>query len=51
VWTPGYQRWEGGRYVWVPGSWARPPHAGAVWGPRHWVKRHGTWVLVGGRWR
>lgn len=51
VWIPGYQRWVGGRYVWIRGRWARPPHAGAVWVPHRWVHRGGTWVLVGGRWR
>lgn len=25
VWIAGYHRWDGGRYVWVPGRWDRPP--------------------------
>ena len=29
VWIDGYHRWDGGRYVWVPGRWERPPHPGA----------------------
>src|SRR5258708_7327429 len=31
VWTEGYQRWNGTRYVWVSGRWLRPPLPGAVW--------------------
>ena len=31
VWIPGYQRWSGSAYVWVPGRWDRPPRARAVW--------------------
>ncbi len=33
VWVPGYHRWDGHGYVWVPGSYRRPPHRGAVWVP------------------
>ena len=51
VWVPGYQRWDGGRYVWVPGRYERPPHPRAVWVPHRWVHRHGGWVLVEGHWR
>ena len=51
VWIAGYHRWDGGRYVWVPGRWDRPPHPGAHWVAHRWVHRHGGWVLVEGRWR
>jgi hypothetical protein len=51
VWQPGYNAWDGNRYVWRGGVWAEPPHPGAVWVPHHWVHRHGGWVLVEGHWR
>ena len=51
VWTPGYQRWDSGRYMWVPGRWARPPRPGAVWVPDTWRRRRNGWVLRRGYWR
>jgi hypothetical protein len=51
VWVDGYQRWDGGRYVWVPGRWDRPPRPGARWVAHHWAHRHGGWVMVEGHWR
>lgn len=51
VWIAGYHRWDGRRYVWVPGYWTAPPRPRAVWVPHRWVHRHGGWVLVEGHWR
>lgn len=51
VWTPGYHRWDGRAYVWVPGAWVRPPRPHAVWVAHHWVHRHGGWVMIEGHWR
>lgn len=51
VWITGYHRWDGARYVWVPGRWERPPRPHARWVAAHWVHRHGTWVLIEGHWR
>jgi hypothetical protein len=51
VWTPGYHRWDGQRYVWAPGAWVMPPRPHAVWVAHRWVHRHGGWVLVEGHWR
>lgn len=51
VWIDGYQRWDGDRYVWVPGRWDRPPRPHARWVAHHWQHKHGTWVLVEGHWR
>ena len=34
VWTDGYHRWDGHRYVWVSGRWVMPPHPGVVLGSR-----------------
>ncbi len=51
VWIDGYHRWDGHRYVWVHGHWARPPHPGAVWEAHRWEHRGDGWVLVEGHWR
>jgi len=51
VWTAGYWRWTGIRYVWVSGSWVLPPRQAAVWVPGHWVRRAGGWVWIAGHWQ
>ncbi|MGA2728737.1 MAG: hypothetical protein ABSE96_13060 [Terracidiphilus sp.] len=51
VWVGGYHRWDGARYIWVPGHYDHPPRPHAVWVQHHWVHRHGGWVLVEGHWR
>src|SRR5437899_653525 len=33
VWTPGYYRWDGRAYVWVPGMWVVAPWPEARWEP------------------
>jgi len=51
IWIDGYHRWDGAAYIWVPGRWELPPHPHARWVAHHWVRKHGGWVLVDGRWR
>ena len=51
VWTEGYHRWNGNRYVWVPGHWVRPPRVGAVWVAPAWTRQGGGWVFREGYWR
>jgi hypothetical protein len=51
VWIPGYQRWTGHGYRWVPGHWAHPPRPGMVWVPGYRAPRHGTYVWIEGYWR
>lgn len=51
VWTDGYHRWDGHRYVWLSGRWVMPPRPGVVWVPGHWAERHGGWVWIEGHWR
>ncbi|HWZ84594.1 MAG TPA: YXWGXW repeat-containing protein [Thermoanaerobaculia bacterium] len=50
VWVGGYHRWHGGAYVWVPGRWARPPHAGVIWVPGVWKNTPHGWVWKNGHW-
>jgi hypothetical protein len=51
VWTPGYHRWDGRAYGWVPGAWVMPPRRHARWAPARWQHRREGWVMVEGRWR
>jgi hypothetical protein len=51
VWTPGYHRWDGRSYIWVPGTWVMPPRRHARWVGAHWAHRRGGWVFVEGHWR
>jgi hypothetical protein len=50
-WIRGYHRWDGNAYVWAPGRWEVPPRPHARWVEHRWVRRHGGWVFVEGRWR
>ncbi|MEP6918220.1 MAG: hypothetical protein ABJC89_21410 [Acidobacteriota bacterium] len=51
VWEPGYYRWSGRNYSWVPGRYEGAARARARWEPGRWVHdRHG-WYFVEGRWR
>jgi hypothetical protein len=39
IWTKGYHRWDGSRYVWTAGEWRRPPHEHAHWVDHRWEHR------------
>lgn len=49
VWTPGYYRYVGNRYVWVGGTYVveRP---GYRWRPHRWVQVNGRWHYAEGGW-
>jgi hypothetical protein len=51
VWIPGYYRWNGHRYLWVPGRWVNPPRPHAYWVPGRWVARGGGYTWIAGYWR
>jgi WXXGXW repeat (2 copies) len=51
AWHAGYHRWDGNRYVWVPGTYMAPPRPRARWVEGRWVHRGGGWVWTEGRWR
>jgi hypothetical protein len=51
IWVRGYHRWDGERYLWVPGHWERRPHAGAVWVNGEWKHHRDGWFWVEGHWR
>jgi len=51
VWVGGSWQWHG-RWVWVNGYWASPPHPAAVWVGGYWHRdRWGGWRWVPGHWR
>lgn len=50
-WDRGHWRWDGYRYVWVPGHYVERPYAQSVWVPGHWVQRPEGWVWEEGHWR
>jgi YXWGXW repeat-containing protein len=50
VWTSGYWTFQGGRYVWVPGSYVVAPQPAARWVPARWVPGQGGWYLERGHW-
>ncbi|MCA9668495.1 MAG: YXWGXW repeat-containing protein, partial [Myxococcales bacterium] len=49
-WVSGYWNWTGGTYIWVPGSWQRPPRRGLYWYPGGYVRRDNRYQYVPGRW-
>lgn len=51
IWIGPEWRWSGGRYVSVPGYWARPGRYGAVWVPGHWKYSRRGYRWVPGQWR
>ena len=51
VWVGPEWRWQGGRYVYVPGSWVKPRRPGAVWAPGRWKYNRRGYVWMPGRWR
>jgi hypothetical protein len=51
VWIPGYHRWTGNEYVWIPGRWVLPPRAGATWVAPRYVQVGDAWVFHKGYWR
>ncbi len=50
VWTPGYYDYRGANYVWVGGSYARPPTVGLGWVEPRYVTVGGHYTFQPGRW-
>lgn len=51
AWIPGHQRWNGRRYVWVPGHYVHARRPGAVYVPGRWVQSRRGWAWRPGHWR
>jgi hypothetical protein len=50
VWVDGYWNWRN-NWVWVPGSWVRPPRHRAVWVPGYWSQHGRNYRFHQGHWR
>jgi hypothetical protein len=50
AWHAGYHRWDGERYVWVPGVYEEPPHPHAHWVAGHWGNGRGGYQWHEGHW-
>lgn len=50
TWMPGYWRWDGVTYVWVPGAYVERPRREAYWVPARWEQRGNSWVYFQGHW-
>jgi hypothetical protein len=50
MWVDGYWAANGGRYVWVPGRWDRPPRQGAYWSHPHYDRYSDGWHYHEGHW-
>jgi len=51
IWIGPEWRWQRGRYVYVPGYWAKPNRRGSIWVPGYWNTTRRGHIWVPGRWR
>jgi hypothetical protein len=51
VWTEGFYNLRGSAWVWTPGTWRRPPRAGAAWVSPAWHQQGRAWRFHRGYWR
>jgi hypothetical protein len=50
AWTPGYYAYRNSAYVWVGGSWLRPPAVGLGWVEPRYVSVGARFAFLPGRW-
>lgn len=51
IWIGPEWRWQRGRYVAVPGYWARQHRHHAVWVPGYWMNSRHGYRWIPGYWR
>jgi hypothetical protein len=51
IWADGFWDLRGGRWVWAPGRWTRPPRGRRVWVAPQWREDHGRYHYHRGEWR
>jgi hypothetical protein len=50
AWRPGYYNFHSGSYLWVGGSWDRPPVVGLGWVEPRYIGVFGHYTFQPGRW-
>ena len=50
IWIAGLWKYDGGKYVWLPGSWERPATEDMTWVPGAWLKTASGYEHVPGHW-
>ncbi|MBV9201214.1 MAG: YXWGXW repeat-containing protein [Alphaproteobacteria bacterium] len=50
LWKYGHWRWNGQKYVWVPGLYVQRPSPTANWIPDYWEQGPKGWMWVEGQW-
>lgn len=51
VWIGPEWQWQGGKYVHIPGYWAKPHRRKTIWIQGHWKQTRRGYIWVAGRWR
>lgn len=51
VWMPGFYRYSGRNYMWVPGHWSAVQPGYRSWSPGRWRHSRQGWFWQDGRWR
>ncbi len=51
IWADGFYDLRGSRWVWVPGSWIRPPRPRALWVRPYWEPHRRGYRFHRGHWR
>jgi len=51
VWVNGDYVWRGGRYIYIDGYWAEPPHRRRHWVEGHWKHTRRGWTWIPGHWK
>jgi len=44
VWVAGHNSWRNGRWVWVAGTWTRPPQPNVIYVEGRWDERSRNWI-------
>jgi hypothetical protein len=51
IWIDGYWNWNGDKYVWERGHWARPPRERTVWVAPRYERHERGYRYTPGQWR
>lgn len=51
IWIGGYWGYDGGRHVWHPGRWEKPPRPKAHYIAPRWERKGDRYAFRDGRWK